>query len=329
MMKNLIEAFPQHISEAMEQAKAVTFKLPQRDIKNIVICGLGGSGVGAKIVCNWLLDELKLPVTVSTEYALPAYANQHTLVIGTSYSGNTEETMTAIQEAQILGCHIIGICSGGQLAAFCEANVYNCCIVPSGLPPRAGLAFSMVQLLNLFVELGFCKAEHLLSMANAAATLSADLQVIQQRAQELAAFLHGKVGVYYAETKYEGVLVRARQQFNENAKYLGWHHTIPEMNHNELVSWGGGAARFAPVFFSSGDLHPNNQKRLEITMAAIEKKAGEIFVLETKGATFIERSLYYIHLVDWASFYLADLNGADIMDMQIVDYLKGELAKLS
>ena len=258
MMKNLIAAFPQHIIDATEQAKAVTFKLPRHNIQNIVICGLGGSGVGAKIVCNWLLDELKVPVVVSNEYALPAYANQHTLVIGTSYSGNTEETMMAIQEAQALGCHIVGICSGGQLAAFCAANAYNCCIVPSGMPPRAGLAFSMVHLLNMFVELGFCKAEHLLSMANAAATLTADLQVIQLRAQELAAFLHGKVGVYYAETKYVGVLVRARQQFNENAKYLGWHHTLPEMNHNELVSWGGGDARFAPVFFSSGDLHPNN-----------------------------------------------------------------------
>ncbi len=329
MMRNLIEAFPQNIIDATALAKALKFKQPQHDIQNIVICGLGGSGVGAKIVCNWLLEELKVPVIVSNEYALPAYANQHTLVIGTSYSGNTEETMMAIQEAQALGCHIVGICSGGQLAAFCEANAYNCCIVPSGMPPRAGLAYSMVHLLNLFIELGFCSAEHLPSMARAAQTLTADLQVIQHRAQELAAFLHGKVGVYYAETKYEGILVRARQQFNENAKYLGWHHTIPEMNHNELVSWGGGDARFAPVFFSSDDLHPNNQKRLEITMSAIEQKAGEIFVLETKGETFIERSLYYIHLVDWASFYLCDLNGADIMDMEIVDYLKGELAKLS
>jgi len=221
MMKNLIAAFPQHIIDATEHAKAVTFKQPRHNIQNIVICGLGGSGVGAKIVCNWLLNELKVPVMVSNEYALPAYANQHTLVIGTSYSGNTEETMMAIQEAHALGCHIVGICSGGQLAAFCEVNAYNFCIVPSGMPPRAGLAFSMVHLLNLFVEFGFCKAEHLLSMARAATTLTADLQIIQLRAQELAAFLHGKVGVYYAETKYEGVLVRARQQFNENAKYLG------------------------------------------------------------------------------------------------------------
>ena len=328
MMRNLIEAFARHIIDATADAKTTTLKKPCHEIHNIVICGLGGSGIGAKIVCNWLLDELKLPVSVSNEYALPAYANQHTLVIGTSYSGNTEETMMALQEAKSLGCSIIGICSGGQLAAFCEVNTYTCCIVPSGMPPRAGLAFSMVHLLNLLIELGLCRAEHMLSMTNAAALLTADLQVIQHRAKELAAFLYGKIGVYYAETKYEGVIVRARQQFNENAKYLGWHHTLPEMNHNELVGWSGGDARFAPVFFSSGDLHPNNQKRLEITMAALEKKCGDIFVLQTKGATLIERSIYYIHLVDWASYELSVLNGADIMDMEIVDYLKRELAKL-
>ena len=329
MMKNLIEAFAQNIIDATADAKRTTFKKPRHEIKNIVICGLGGSGIGAKIVCNWLLDELKLPVLVSNEYALPAYANQHTLVIGTSYSGNTEETMMALQEAQALGCHIIGICSGGQLAAFCAQYSHSCCLVPTGKPPRAALAFSLVHLLNLFAELALCSPKHLNSMLAATATLTSDLETIQGRAKELAAFLLGKVGVYYAETKYEGIIVRARQQFNENAKYLGWHHTLPEMNHNELVGWSGGDARFAPVFFSSGDLHPNNQKRLEITMAAIAQKCGEIFVLETKGATFIERSIYYIHLVDWASYYLSELNGADIMDMEIVDYLKGELAKLA
>jgi len=80
-------------------------------------------------------------------------------------------------------------------------------------------------------------------------------------------------------------------------------------------------------FFSSGDMHPRNQKRFEITLAAVEKKCGKVFVLETKGETFIERSLYFIHIVDWASYYLCDLNGADIIDIEIIDYLKGELAK--
>jgi glucose/mannose-6-phosphate isomerase len=161
----------------------------------------------------------------------------------------------------------------------------------------------------------------------ASSVLTNELAEIQALAKELAAHLFGKVGVYYAETKYEGVIVRARQQFNENSKYLGWHHTIPEMNHNELVGWSGGDTRFAPVFFSTGDLHPRNQKRLEITMDAVEKKCGSIFTLHAKGDSLIERSLYLIHVVDWASYYLSDLNGADINDMKIVDYLKDQLAQ--
>ena len=143
---------------------------------------------------------------------------------------------------------------------------------------------------------------------------------------ELANYLYKKVGVYYAETKYEGVIVRARQQFNENSKYLGWHHVIPEMNHNELVGWGGGDTRFAPVFFNSVDMHPRNKKRFQITLDAVEKKSGKVFVIEAKGETIIERSLYFIHIVDWASYYLCDLNKADIMDIEIIDYLKSELA---
>lgn len=326
-MKNLIEAFPQNIIDATAIAKAANFKKPVHEIHNIVICGLGGSGIGAKIVSNWILDEVKIPVIVSNEYALPGFANENTLVIGSSYSGNTEETTMSIQQAHNLGCHIIGICSGGQLASFCAANNYDCVIVPGGNPPRSALAFSVVQLLHIFAELGLISPTHIASMNKAASTLTQDLSIIQKRAEELAAFLYGKVGVYYAETKYEGVVVRARQQFNENSKYLGWHHTIPEMNHNELVGWSGGDARFAPVFFSSGDMHPRNQKRFEITLAAVEKKCGKVFVLETKGETFIERSLYFIHIVDWASYYLCDLNGADIIDIEIIDYLKGELAK--
>jgi glucose/mannose-6-phosphate isomerase len=327
-MKQLIEAFPQNIVDATAIAKASTFQTPKNDIHNIVICGLGGSGIGAKIVSNWIQDEIQVPVVVNNEYVLPAFAGKNTLVIGSSYSGNTEESTSSINEAHAKGCHIIGITSGGNLASFCATNGYDCVIVPGGNPPRSALAFSVVQLLHILSELGFTSASHVDSMNKSAILLANEIEAIQAIGKELAAHLFGKVGVYYAETKYEGVIVRARQQFNENSKYLGWHHTIPEMNHNELVGWSGGDARFAPVFFNTGDVHPRNQKRLEITMAAVEKKCGKVFTLHTKGETLIERSLYLIHIFDWASFYLCDLKGADINDMEIVDYLKDELSKL-
>jgi len=326
-MKQLIEAFTQNILDATAIANTKTYKQPKNEIKNILICGLGGSGIGAKIVSNWIQEEIKIPVLISNEYSLPAFVDKSTLVIGSSYSGNTEETTMSITEAHTIGCHIIGICSGGNLATFCEENSYDFVIVPGGNPPRSALAFSVVQLLDILSKLGFIAASNLKQMNDAVNLLNADNADIHRVAKEIAAFLYGKVGVYYAETKYEGVIVRARQQFNENSKYLGWHHTIPEMNHNELVGWTGGDARFAPLFFCTGDLHPRNQKRLEITMAHIEKICGKIYKLEAKGNNFIERSLYLINVVDWASFYLSELNGADIIDIAIIDYLKGEMAK--
>ena len=248
-------------------------------------------------------------------------------MIGSSYSGNTEETTIAIEEAQSKGSHIICICSGGKLESFCSENNYDCIIVPGGNPPRSALAYSVIQLLHIFASLGFVSHNHKMSMLKGGELIVNEKESIHDLAKEMAAHLYNKVGVYYAESKYEGVIVRARQQFNENSKYLGWHHVIPEMNHNELVGWTGGDERFAPIFFNTGDLHPRNYKRFEISQDAVEKKCGKTLLVRAKGDSFIERSVYLINIVDWASYYLCEMNGADIIDIEIIDYLKGELAK--
>ena len=326
-MKKLIEEFPQNIKDAIQIGNAHHFTKPTREIKNIIICGLGGSGIGAKIVQNWTQGEIRIPITCVNEYTLPAFADKSTLVISCSYSGNTEETTMATDDAHSKGCHIVGITSGGNLQAFCAKFDYDCIIVPGGNPPRSALAFSLVQLLHYLSQQGLISPQCIVSINNAADALSKDLASIQSIGMELANFLYKKVGVYYAETKYEGVIVRARQQFNENSKYLGWHHVIPEMNHNELVGWGGGDERFAPVFFNTGDMHPRNKKRFQITLDAVQKKSGNIFIVVAKGENLIERSIYFIHIVDWASFYLCELNKADIMDIEIIDYLKSELSQ--
>ena len=253
-MKKLIEAFPDNIIEAMNIAESSSLQKPPHDIHNILMCGLGGSGIGAKMVANWLQDEIKVPVSLVNDYTLPGYVNKNTLIIGSSYSGNTEETTIALEEAKSRSCHIIGICSGGKLEQFCKDNGYDCIVVPGGNPPRSALAYSVIQLLHIFASLGFVSHEHKQHMLKGGAFIESHQEEIHDIAKEMAAHLFGKVGVYYAETKYEGVIVRARQQFNENSKYLGWHHVIPEMNHNELVGWTGGDDRFAPVFFNTGDL---------------------------------------------------------------------------
>jgi glucose/mannose-6-phosphate isomerase len=327
IMEKLITAFPQNMLDALAIAEAHSFKQPKADIHNIVICGMGGSGIGGKIVSQWVQKEAKIPVLLLQDYDLPNFVNEHSLVIGSSYSGNTEETLAGVKEAKERGAHIIGITSGGEMHSFCLENNYDVVIVPGGNPPRSATAFSIVQLINIFVQLGIIGASNLAEIRNSYDLLINESASIHTLGKEVANFLFGKVGVIYASPQYEAVAIRARQQFNENSKYLSWHHTIPEMNHNELVGWGGGDERFKVLMLHTNDMNPRNQKRYDITKEIISKKAAGIMEIEAIGNTQIEKSFYLIHLVDWASYYLCDLNKADIMDIKVIDFLKDELSK--
>lgn len=325
-MEKLIKAFPGNISEALEIASTVALRTPEHPIRNIVICGMGGSGIGGRLVAKWVEDELPVPVTVVNDYMLPAFVSKNSLVIGSSYSGNTEETLQAIEEAIECGAHVIGICSGGGMELLCREHDFDVVIVPGGNPPRTALAYSLVQLLNIFAALGMIDRDRLEEIEAARRLIVEDEAEIQRTAHELAAFLKDNVGILYSSTRYESVLIRARQQFNENSKLLCWHHSLPEMNHNELVGWGGGDKRFATVLFWAEDIHPRNKRRMEITREVVLEKSGKVMDVHAKGNSLIERSLYFINLVDWASLYLADLKKADPIDIAIIDYLKNELA---
>lgn len=325
-MDKLITEFPQNMLDALEIASKVQLKKPEYGIHNIIICGMGGSGIGGKIVSQWIQDEARIPVYLLNDYSLPAFVDKHTLVIGSSYSGNTEETLACVYKAQKRGSHIIGICSGGEMQRFCESEKLDCIVVPGGNPPRTAVAFSIVQLVNIFVQLGIISETNLKEIKLSHDLLMRELDKIHNKAKEIAAFLDGKVGVIYSGPEYEAVAVRARQQFNENSKYLCWHHVIPEMNHNELVGWGGGDDRFVVLFLNTQDLIPRNQKRYDISKDIIAQKAAGVMELDALGDSRIQRSFYLIHLVDWASYYLAEMKQVDIMDIKVIDFLKHELA---
>ncbi|MBI1835948.1 MAG: bifunctional phosphoglucose/phosphomannose isomerase [Flavobacteriia bacterium] len=326
-MEKLISEFPQNIIDALQIASKVEVKNTNQEIRNIVICGMGGSGIGGEIVAKWSQNEITIPVATCHDYILPNFVNQYTLVLGSSYSGNTEETMISLESAKQKGARIIGICSGGQLKEFCESNNYDFVVVPGGNPPRTALAFSLIQLVNIFVQLGFMDFSALKSLESAGILIQNNQEQIKKEALELAHFLKNKVGVFYSTAAYEPIIIRARQQFNENSKLLCWHHVIPEMNHNELVGWGGGDNRFATVFFDTKDIFPRNKKRFEITVNQIKTKTDYVKIIEAIGSNQIERSIYMINLVDWSSYFLSELNQVDVMDIKIIDYLKEELSK--
>lgn len=326
-MDKLISAFPQNIVDALEIAKNASFKTPTNEIKHIVVCGMGGSGIGGKLVAQWVENEINVPILFAQDYTLPHFVNEHTLVIGSSYSGNTEETLSTLNEALTRGAHIVGICSGGEVATFCERNSFDCVIVPGGNPPRSAVAFSVVQIVNLLEKLGFISDTISKEIEKGRLLIIEHENSIQQEAKKLAAFLKDKVIAIYTASNYEAVAVRARQQFNENGKLLCWHHVIPEMNHNELVGWGGGDNRFGALFIDTCDFNPRNAKRLEFSLDVIRKKTDFIYILKSEGNTQVQRSIFLIHLVDWASWYLSELKDVDAMDIIVIDSLKDTLSK--
>lgn len=327
-MKKLIEEFPSNISQAIEIANAITFTKPKNTVTNIVICGMGGSGIGGKIVSQWLEADLKMPVILCQDYVAPSFVGPNTLVIASSYSGNTEETLMCIEECKAKGGQIYAVTSGGKLEQDAKANGWPYVIVPGGNPPRSALAFSLVQLVKLFVDLGMAPASRMDELHACVALLNDNNAEVHAIAKDMAEKIGAKTPIFYASARYEGIAIRAKQQFNENSKKLCWSHVVPEMNHNELVGWGGGNETHMPVFINSGDFIERNAKRWEISKARTLQKTSSLIEIFAKGNSQIERSLYLNNIIDWASWYHANINGVDPIEIEIINYLKGEMAKI-
>ena len=328
-MDKLVAQFPKQIADAIEIATKSTLSFyKNKTFNNVVICGMGGSGIGGKMVSQLFADQSNLPIVLVQNYAIPAFVNQNSLVIGSSYSGNTEETLTAINSAHKKGATIVGVSSGGEMIHFCKENNYDYVKLPGGNPPRSMLAFSFIQLINILSVAGIIGDNALESIAKCRHLLNAELISIKGEAKKLAQHLFNKQCVFYTDTDLESVAIRARQQINENSKQLCWHHVIPEMNHNELVGWAGGDDHFAAVFFVSQYLTDRNKKRTELSKEIISGKTKSVLMIEGRGSSIVEEAFYFIHIIDWASLYLADLNQKDAVEVKVIDYLKDSLNKV-
>ena len=236
-MKTLVANFSKQLTEAILIGSKAKLTPPTNKISNVLICGLGGSGIGGSIVTELVAGNANVPINVTKGYFIPAYVNENTLVIISSYSGNTEETLNCMDLAIAKNAKIVSITSGGKVLEISKAKNYDHIVVPGGMPPRSCLGFSLTQ---LFFILGFFEiiSDRFKAELNAAVKLIEDEEInIIAEASSIAEKLKGKLPVIYATTYYEGIAIRFRQQLNENAKILCWHQVIPEMNHNELVGW--------------------------------------------------------------------------------------------
>ena len=325
-METLISNFPIQLSEAITIGEGAKLSLPSQNIQNVLVSGLGGSGIGGNLVAEICSDELKVPFQVNKDYFLPGFVNENSLVIISSYSGNTEETLSAFQSALENRANIVCITSGGELAGLAREKGIDLINIPGGMPPRACLGYSFTQQLFVLKHFALIGDGFVADLHKSVRLLNDQQSAIREQAKSVAGQLAGKLPIIYVENSMEAVAIRFRQQLNENAKVLCWHHVVPEMNHNELVGWRTKDDKFAVVFIKNDSDDPRNRKRMDISQQIMSEYTPNFITLESMGDTKLQRSLYLIHLVDWISFYLAKERNMDAMEVYVIDRLKGELA---
>ena len=327
-MNDYIDDFSNHLREAIEIANNTSLTSCTKEIRNVLICGLGGSGIGGTIVSDIISPKVDIPITATKDYSIPNFVNEHTLVIANSYSGNTEETLYALEKCQAKGAEIAVITSGGKLKAIAEENKYNKIIIPGNQPPRAMFGYAFTELFFMLNHYGIIDDSFKSDFTKAIELLDTEKSDIQEQAMSLAKKMYKQTPVIYVANGFEGVAVRFRQQINENSKMLCWHHVVPEMNHNELLGWRTNVNDLAVVYFRNKSDYDRNQIRMDINKKVISKFTENITEIWSKGDSLIENSLYHINLGDWVSWYLSEMNNVDAIEIDVIDFLKGELAKV-
>ena len=327
-MKKLVQDFPIQLQEALIIGKNYRFIAEGKEFNNVIVTGLGGSGIGGSIVQNYVFDKIKIPFTVNKDYSLPAFVNRKSLVIVCSYSGNTEETLMAMKEAMKKKATIVCVTSGGTVADIATKKKYDCILVPAGMPPRSCLGYSLIQLLFILGHFSLFGNQFEKEIRKAIKEMKDGESDTQKKALAIAKKINGKLPIVYSSSHFEGIAIRFRQQLNENSKLLGWSAVIPEMNHNELVGWRQKAEDKAVIILRSNDDFDRVQTRMEINKKIIKKYTSTILEITTDAKSYWEKAFYLIHLTDWISVQLAELNNTDSTEVKVIDFLKNSLAKV-
>jgi len=321
-MQEAIKHFGQQLDEAVAISKKNKLQFKTKNFNQVYISGLGGSGIGATIVQDFVKDSLTIPFTVNKTYKIAKSVNKNTLFIACSYSGNTEETRAALAEAMKRKATCVVVTSGGKMGATAKKNKLQHIIIPGGMQPRACLGYSLVQLLHILHQAKLIKSSAASMIGSAGAFVEKKQGAIKKEAKKIAKKLNGKKIVVYTTDGYEGLAIRFRQQFNENSKMLGWHAVLPEMTHNEIVGWRQKNDDLGIIFFKDPKASAKNKKRTDFLLGAIKKYCKNINAVEAQGKTHWERAFYIIHMGDWISWELSVLGNMDATEVEIIHALK-------
>ena len=306
------------------------------DIRAIVVTGLGGSSISGDLLRSYLHAVCPVPMLVNRHYSLPAFVGSDTLVCAISYSGNTEETLGAFEEARARGAQLLAVTSGGQLAQMAGQAHVPCVQVPGGMPPRATLGYLFTPVLVVLARLGFIPdqkaplAEAVEVLRELGAQFRPGVETFRNLPKALARDLGGRLPVIYGTQDFSDVVAyRWRTQFNENSKVLASHQAFPELNHNEVVGWQGPLAEALDVWvvlLRDTQEMGRVARQIEITKAFLRERAAGMTEVWPQGDSRLARLLSLLYTGDFTSYYLALLRGVDPKPVEAIDRLKDQLA---
>jgi glucose/mannose-6-phosphate isomerase len=301
------------------------------NIKNVIVAGMGGSAISADLLISFLSNELTIPFSSCRDYSIPNYANESSLVIASSYSGNTEETISCLKDALKRGCKIITVSTGGEVKNIASANNLPWVSLQEGFQPRFALGASFFTMLRILQTLKLIPAQD--KSVNEIISLwkqkGIDYSSDKNPALRTAEKLLGFIPIIYSSNKLEAVGYRLKCQFNENSKLHAFNAIIPELNHNEIVGW----ETFLEKQFNAkliaildDDNHPQIQKRFDITRDLTQRSKVEVITLRSSEKKLKVRIMDLIYLGDWITYYLSILRGFDPSEIDYIMELKQSLA---
>ena len=333
-MYNAIFDLPEQMAAALEIGRKWRTSADDfADIKNIVAVGMGGSAIGADLIRSYLSTVLLVPFQVCRHYSLPEYVDDETLVIVSSYSGNTEETLSAVDDAISRKSMIAAVSTGGMLQEVAEINDIPLAIIPSGLQPRAALGHSFVPVLVFLEKIGLIKnvAEEITAMIEKLKEfrdgLIEDQPVKMNLAKQLAEKMHGKIPIIYTGPALTDVVgIRWKGQICENSKILAFANQFPEFNHNELVGWSEPIEEhkenLVVLILRDTDDHHQVRQRMNFVRDMLQAREVDVIEIHSKGETALQRTFQLIQLGDFVSYYLAILNEEDPTPVAVIEDLK-------
>ena len=336
-MLGVIESFPKQCLEA--KSIGLAFNLPDSykiPYHSIICTGLGGSAIASDILRSYLWHEIKVPLSANRNYLLPAFADERTLVIVSSYSGNTEETLSAYRDARRKKAKVVVATSGGDLKKLAEKDGLPVMSIPKGIQPRCATGYIFFPALILLSKLGLAKdasreIDETIKTLDGIRRDTAGFEVRERNniAKQVALSLYDKFPVIYASQDYmDCVVTRWRGELAENAKTLSSGHLFPEMNHNEIVGWENPKnilKDFVAVILRDSLDHPRISRRIDVTKELIKKEGFGVIEVSSTGRSRLARIFSLIYMGDFVSFYLAILNRTDPTPVERIAYLKKAL----